>query len=798
MRSVLRRRLTESYFSTICTAGVRNSTVRDSTLPNSIPRNSIPRNSIHRDSMHRDSEVCSSEPRCTRVGQWLPLDSTATAAIGLPLLILCLALFFFPCGSAAQINDLILLEGRLSTSRPLMDTDVLAIALPPSAVWRHVEVLLVSDGIEVSLTTADVDGQERHLRFSDQELFGPDPGRFSGGELLVRITESGQQAIPHRMASAVDPAPWYPHGATPQDVLERAARKLKEGLTKKAAEDLLTLRDTALVPALSSERMRLNASVQQAYSDVSSIHGRTAEQLLESAVLRAPAGSSTREKVLIDQAAQNIRKATFSSDRETWRSELTEALSRARLALSSARELDHRDNAAAALLEIAAAASWRGWALETRAATEAALDLAGDPDTRWRCALALARSHMVTGKLSEAVTEAREALSIVEQIRGSRHDDAAAMGLRRQPAILLADIESRRGDALSSLIAAEKIRVRSSGATPIDRAALEKLARDAQGLATVVVALDAGTVLLVWSTVGGEWQHRRIDQRRGEAIERGMALHHSRGANVEAADWLSKRLFPAALNPCDRLLLAPIGGLRRIPWGILTIDGEALVDRCSWSLLPGLGSGPRALEPLPREGWWTVVDPWVPDRSRLPGSRAEGERIQDRFPAVELRSGEAATVAAVEQAATVAKVLHIACHGDFQPYDPGGSNLRLSPAGESDGVLTADQLSRMELIDCRLLALTGCETALGSASGADDLAGFPRAALEAGCQAILGTLWPVEDASAGRFLGSLVAATDGQVEPAEVLRRACRARRGDPRDRDPGAWSGWVLVENGW
>ena len=187
-----------------------------------------------------------------------------------------------------------------------------------------------------------------------------------------------------------------------------------------------------------------------------------------------------------------------------------------------------------------------------------------------------------------------------------------------------------------------------------------------------MVALDAGTVLLVWSTVGGEWQHRRIDQRRGEAIERGMALHHSRGANVEAADWLSNRIFPADLNPCDRLLLAPIGGLRRIPWGILTIDGEALVDRCSWSLLPGLGSGPRALEPLPREGWWTVVDPWVPDRSRLPGSRAEGERIQDRFPAVELRSGEAATVAAVEQAATVAKVLHIACHGDFQPYDPGG------------------------------------------------------------------------------------------------------------------------------
>ncbi|MBT7130580.1 MAG: hypothetical protein HN891_07710, partial [Planctomycetes bacterium] len=200
MRSVHCRKLTASCFSTICNSVVRNSTARDSTVRNSIPRDLIPRN----------PEVCSTEPRFTRVGQWLPLDSTSTAAIGRPFLILCLALFFVPCGSAAQINDLILLEGKLSTSRPLMNTDVLAIALPESSDWRHIEVLLVSEGIEVSLTTADVDGQERHLRFSDQELFGPDPGRFSGRELLVRITESGQPAVPHRMASAVDPAPWYP------------------------------------------------------------------------------------------------------------------------------------------------------------------------------------------------------------------------------------------------------------------------------------------------------------------------------------------------------------------------------------------------------------------------------------------------------------------------------------------------------------------------------------------------------------------------------------------------------------
>ena len=457
-----------------------------------------------------------------------------------------------------------------------------------------------------------------------------------------------------------------------------------------------------------------------------------------------------------------------------------------------------RSNAAAALVEIASAASYRGWVQETRTATAAALDLVGDPDTTWKCAVARARVLMISGKLELARIEASEALATVERIRLHREDDAAALSPRRDPALLLADIESRRGDALASLLAAEHIRVRGSGETAPERADLEEVARKAQGLAMVIVTLDAGDVLLVWTSRNGTWELRRVDQNPGEATRRGFDLHRSRGSDPTAVKWLSRKIFGTEFPSCDRLLLAPIGGMRRIPWGILNIDGSTLVDRCSWSLLPSVSAARRALGPLPREGWWTLVDPVVPQQPALKGSRVEGQRVVDRLPQAVLKVGAEVTRTAVIDATQEARVLHIACHGEFHPYQPTSSQLLLTPEDGSDGTFTAAELARQDLSNCRMLALTGCETAIGSAAGSDDLAGFPRAAFEAGCAAILGTLWPVEDSSAGRLVASLVEATDGRKGPAEVLRAACSDRRADPRDRDPSAWSGWVLVENGW
>ncbi len=751
------------------------------------------------------SVVCCSQRSATLAASGLehrchPLASfrSPSAVLGILLFLLGCCCGFITDTALASDLELTLPDGKWSITRPLQQTEVLAISIPASKGWRRVELALVSGSVEIPLTAFEVDAGEASLLLSGAELFGPDPTRLLEGDLLVSVMEDGQETLRSTIAAVIDPTPWYPTGATPEDVLDRAGRKLREGLTTDAAMELESLRGHKMEPELSSEWMRLTASVQHAYSNVSPIHARTAEQFLEEAANRAPDQTAAQERVLIDQATQSIRNASYSSDREEWRTELTSALARARSALAQANARGDRGIAAAALVEIASAASYRGWVQETRTATAAALDLVGDPDTSWKCAVARARVLMISGKLDLARIEASDALATVERIRSQRGDDAAALSPRRDPALLLADIESRRGDALASLLAAEHIRVRSSGETAPERSDLEEVARRTEGLATVIVTLDAGEVLLVWTSRNGQWDLRRVDQNPGEATRRGLDLHRSRGTDPAAVKWLSKKILGSDFPASDRLLLAPIGGMRRIPWGILNIDGSTLVERCSWSLLPSVTAARRALGPLPREGWWTLVDPVVPHQPALQGSRVEGQRVVDRLPKAVLRAGAEVTRSAVIDATREARVLHIACHGEFLAYQPTSSRLLLTPENGSDGSFTAAELAKEDLSHCRMLALTGCETAIGSAAGADDLAGFPRAAFQAGCQAILGTLWPVEDSSAGRLVASVVEATDGLKGPAEVLREACSDRRADPRDRDPSAWSGWVLVENGW
>ena len=706
--------------------------------------------------------------------------------------------FSTPSVSLASTLDISLLEGKLRTDRPLMDTDVISVTLPEAQGWRRVDVCLVHAGCEVVLTSVDVDGTAARLFFSDSELLGPDPGRVPAGEILVRIILENEEPTVHRIPSAVDSSVWYPVGGTPMDVLERAARKLREGMPARAAEELDSLQGVSLEATLASKWMRLSSSVQDKYAEVDRVHQRSAKQLLDRAGDRAPIGTRARDRFLIERATRRIQTAAFTNSAQLWRDELNSALAESRSAASSATNRGDRATATLALVTIASAASHRGWVEETIEVTRKAVDLSGDPETLWKCALARARAFLKANRLQQARREARLALAPVEQIRGSRQDDAAALSPRREPAVLLARIEARLGNPMAALLAAEHLRVRGKGVEPPKFAQLSEVAARAKDKATVVVVLDTGPELLVWTTDEGSWNVRRIDQDPGEAIVKALSLHDSRGTDSDSARWLASRIFPSGVGANDRVLLAPVGGMRRIPWGVLPVDGTTLVDRCTWSLLPAVVSACRALDPLPREGWLTVVDPVVEGRPPLPGTRKEGKQVLESFPGSVFLAGTDATESAVREGAEQARVLHIACHGDFHPHDPGSSLLALAPDERCDGELTADEMSGYRLTGCRLLALTGCETVIGGASGADDLAGFTRAALDAGCQAILGTLWPVEDAAAGRLVGSLVRATDGQKGPAEVLRYACRQLKRNRLDRHPSVWSGWVVVENGW
>ena len=173
---------------------------------------------------------------------------------------------------------------------------------------------------------------------------------------------------------------------------------------------------------------------------------------------------------------------------------------------------------------------------------------------------------------------------------------------------------------------------------------------------------------------------------------------------------------------------------------------------------------------------------WKP----LPGTRAEVAAIKDsfhkRFGDAALRelSGGQATHGAVRGEAPNYQFLHFATHGFFAPpqlrsalasgagasraaagelsrqdlagFHPGLlSGLVLAGAnqppqdGREDGILTALEVSALDLSHVQLATLSACETGLGETAGGEGLLGLQRAFQTAGAKTVLAGLWKVPD-----------------------------------------------------
>jgi CHAT domain-containing protein/tetratricopeptide (TPR) repeat protein len=114
------------------------------------------------------------------------------------------------------------------------------------------------------------------------------------------------------------------------------------------------------------------------------------------------------------------------------------------------------------------------------------------------------------------------------------------------------------------------------------------------------------------------------------------------------------------------------------------------------------------------------------------------------------------------------RLLHLSCHGIFDPQSPLDSALHLGP-GES---LTAlDVLDHVRL-RCDLVILSACESGLSRVRRGDELIGFVRAFLYAGTPVLICTLWRVDERSTRILMERFYQEAQAGANFAEALKRA--------------------------
>jgi CHAT domain-containing protein len=155
------------------------------------------------------------------------------------------------------------------------------------------------------------------------------------------------------------------------------------------------------------------------------------------------------------------------------------------------------------------------------------------------------------------------------------------------------------------------------------------------------------------------------------------------------------------------------------------------------------------------------------DLAPLPGTRREVQAISGLFPAGRVTTllGSEATEARLQGMARSDELkgyrfLHLATHGKANPGVAMSSALFL-PAGAErsasawadpavlesapDGQITAEQIVRTWDLDADLVALSACESGLGSYAGGEGYLGFAQALFVKGARSLVLSQWRVDD-----------------------------------------------------
>ncbi len=208
--------------------------------------------------------------------------------------------------------------------------------------------------------------------------------------------------------------------------------------------------------------------------------------------------------------------------------------------------------------------------------------------------------------------------------------------------------------------------------------------------------------------------------------------------------------------------------------------------------------------------------------SQLQGTEEEGQRVQKTMGKSLLLAGSNATEEAIK-AVHGPRVLHIATHGFFLPdienaaasadgkrprIDPWnanpllraglalhGANRRRSETEREDGVLTALEVSNLDLQGTKLVVLSACETGVGQALSGEGVYGLQRAMMIAGAETQVTSLWQVDDEATKNLMVRFYEELAKGAGRSEAMRTAQLSVR--QTKTHPFYWASFIVTGSG-
>jgi CHAT domain-containing protein len=111
-----------------------------------------------------------------------------------------------------------------------------------------------------------------------------------------------------------------------------------------------------------------------------------------------------------------------------------------------------------------------------------------------------------------------------------------------------------------------------------------------------------------------------------------------------------------------------------------------------------------------------------------------------------------------------------------------------------DGVLTAEEVSNLDLTNTKLVVLSACQSGLGATKGTEGVYGLKRAFRLAGVDNLIVSLWPVPDKETMELM-NLFYTELAKTKDIDVAFKIAQKTMRFKYTSNPWAWGGFVLIK---